>query len=264
MKVAIVGSGNVATHLARGLAGAGMEVCAVFSRNPGHAARLAQLLGGGTSWYDDFSRLESCGADAVIVSVADNALESIAASLPDLGDVPVFHTSGTVGMEVLSCASSRYGIIYPLQTFSREVAVDISAVPFFTEGCNESTLAVADSIAGKLSAKVAHADAPRRRVLHVAGVLSCNFPNFLWECVEELLAKAGYPLDVVEPLVRATVDKAFSVGPHASQTGPARRGDIEVVEQHAASLDAPLDSVYRTLSEMIMQKHNDEQNKLST
>ncbi len=255
MKIAIVGSGNVATHLACGLVEAGVEVCAVFSRDLSHASRLADRLGEGTGRYDDFSRLDSCGADAVIVSVADNALATLAASLPHMGDVPVFHTSGTVGLEVLAGVSSRYGIIYPLQTFSREVAVDISAVPFFTEGCDEATLAVADSIARRLSAKVSHADASRRRVLHVAGVLSCNFPNFLWECVEELLAKAGYPLDVVEPLVRATVDKAFAVGPHASQTGPARRGDVEVIERHAASLDAPLDSVYRTLSEMIMKKH---------
>lgn len=256
MKIAIAGSGNVATHLALGLHAAGCEIVAVAGRTPAHAAELASKTGAPLSGGFDILRQYTGRADAVIVSLGDNAFSEISTLLPDFGNTPVFHTSGTIPMEALAPATRNYGIIYPLQTFSKDVEVDLARVPFFTEGRDNATLALADKIAGMLSPKVAHADAAHRRVLHIAGVLSCNFPNYLWECVENLLAKAGYGLDVVEPLVRATVDKAFAVGPHASQTGPARRGDLDVIHSHARALGEPMDSVYLALSEMIMDSHH--------
>lgn len=133
--------------------------------------------------------------------------------------------------------------------------VDLSEVPFFTEASTEAALAVADGLASVLSEHVVHADASRRRALHIAGVLSCNFPNYLLECAGKVLADAGFGLDVVAPLVRTTIAKAFDVGPHDAQTGPARRGDIEVLRAQAASLPDDMAEIYRALSRSIMYSH---------
>lgn len=255
-RISIVGSGNVATHITVALSTKGYEIAGVFSRSIDNARALTRRCGlPDNKASDDFGSLPSAGADTVIVSLADGCVREVLSKIPRLENTVVLHTSGTLPMEVLSCLTSSYGIIYPLQTFSKNVDVDMSTVPFFTEGADVPTLAVADSIASSLSDTVAHADARKRHALHIAGVLSCNFPNYLWECVEKILAAEGYDLHVVEPLVRATVDKAFSVGPHAAQTGPAHRGDRAVIADHRASLPADLSDVYASLSEMIMKSH---------
>ncbi|MDE6134092.1 MAG: DUF2520 domain-containing protein, partial [Muribaculaceae bacterium] len=174
----------------------------------------------------------------------------------------VLHTSGTIPKEVLAPMSARKGIIYPLQTFSRDACVDISSVPFFNEADSDADLSLADSIASAISRSVHHADESHRRILHIAGVFSCNFPNVLLECTQRILAEAGYGLEVVEPLVRATVDKAFSIGPHAAQTGPARRGDTQVIERQQAALPPDLAGIYKILTQTILKSHHNEQNQL--
>lgn len=253
MKIAVIGSGNVATHLTCGLCAAGHEIAAVYSRTPAHARELAGKVGARVLSAPD--ELVAPGADAVLVSLADSCAAKVVASLPALAEAVVLHTSGTLPQEILLPVSNDAGILYPLQTFSKDVPVDLHEVPFFIEGTSARAVDMARALASSLSPKVHYADATRRKLLHIAGVLSCNFPNYLWECCEKLLAEAGYPLDVVEPLVRATVAKAFSVGPHKAQTGPARRRDMVVIETHAAALPDGLSGIYRALSEEIIKSH---------
>ena len=173
----------------------------------------------------------------------------------------VLHTSGTLPQEILLPLSADAGILYPLQTFSKDVAVDLTSVPFFIEGATPRAAAVARTLAESLSREVHYADAEKRKTLHIAGVLGCNFPNYLWDCCRRLLDEAGYPLGVIEPLVRATVDKAFAVGPHAAQTGPARRRDTDVIAAHVKALPAPLAEIYQKISDEIIKSHY-EQNSI--
>ncbi|MDE5595505.1 MAG: DUF2520 domain-containing protein, partial [Muribaculaceae bacterium] len=84
---------------------------------------------------------------------------------------------------------------------------------------------------------------------------SCNFVNYLWDCTAQVLAADGYDFSVVEPLVRATLDKAVAIGPRAAQTGPAMRCDAEVMRQHMERLDSDKARIYRELSNEIMKIH---------
>lgn len=254
MKIAFVGSGNVASHLAVGLHEAGHEILGVLSRTHANARELAEKIG--CEALPDASSLSDINPDAVILSIADAAAISVIESLPTMPSAVVLHTSGTLPQEILLPISPNAGILYPLQTFSRNVAVNLAEVPFFIEGATERAADVAGQLARSLSPNVHYADAEHRKALHIAGVLSCNFPNFLWECCGRILEEAGYPFKVVEPLVRATVDKAFSVGPHAAQTGPARRGDVEVIEAHIRALPPELAEIYRRLSNEIIKSHS--------
>lgn len=258
LKIALAGCGNVATRLALGLESAGIEPVGIYGRNPATVRCLVErLVGRKDIACGSFADIASSGADIVLVSVADSALSEVAAAIGRLAPGTVaLHTSGTVGMDVLAGMSDDHGIIYPLQTFSRDVEVDLSAVPFFTEGSTPRALEAADNLAAVFSENVTHADAAHRRALHIAGVLSCNFPNYLLECARKVLAGAGFSLDVVAPLVRATMDKAFAIGPHDAQTGPARRGDVDVMRAQAASLPPDIAAIYRSLSREIMISHD--------
>lgn len=250
--IALIGTGNVATHLAKAFA---KNIKWVVSRNPDHALSLASAIG--ATPLTDFSELSQLRPDIVLVSVADQAIEQVVGSVGHLAYGPlVIHTSGTVPKEVLGHISARTGIIYPLQTFSKDVPVDMAKVPFFNEACTESDLELIDALASETSEHIYHADAAHRRALHVAGVFTSNFTNVLLECVEQILSEADYTLDVVRPLLEATVSKAFEVGPHAAQTGPARRGDRAVMQKHIEMLDGDRREAYRVLSQMIMKNHN--------
>ena len=246
--IALVGSGNVATHLAQALSD---RLACIISRNAAHARELSAPLGVGSS--DDYSLLGQLKPDIILISVADHAVADVVAAIGKLDYNPlVLHTSGTLTKEILRPISDRIGIIYPLQTFSKGCAVDMAKVPFFTEASSETDLAIVDGLARSISPTVNHADEAHRRVLHVAGVFTSNFTNIILDSVERVLSEAGYSLDVVKPLLEVTTSKAFEIGPRAAQTGPARRGDYEVLARQQASLPKDLQPVYKALSDLII------------
>ncbi len=252
LTIALVGAGNVATHLAPAL---GRNLVAVVGRTPEKARLLGERCGVHTT--GSLEELRRLRPDVIIISVSDKGVSPLAEQIGDLGYSPlVLHTSGTIGMEALAPVSRRYGVLYPLQTFSAEAELDISKVPFFTEASSESDLEITDTIARSISPVVNHADAEKRRLLHIAGVFTSNFTNVLLESVQTVVEPAGYSLDVVRPLLEATVAKAFAIGPHDAQTGPARRADFAVIQRQEDALPDHLKDAYRALTDLILHNHN--------
>ena len=251
-RIVLAGTGNVASHLCKAL---GDRITAVASRDINRARNLAMECGiPHAVTYDGIADIMP---EIVIVSVADHAVQEVIDAIGPITTSPiVVHTSGTLHKEILESISRRTGILYPLQTFSKDVAVDMSNVPFFTEATSEQDLTVIDSIAHLISGNIHHADSANRQILHIAGVFSSNFVNILLEMVEDILAQANYPLDIVKPLVEATVAKAFEAGPHNAQTGPARRGDTSVMSKHTAALPYDKRQVYELLSQYIIKSQN--------
>lgn len=255
-KIVLVGAGNVASHLAAALASRGL-LAAVAGRTPARVAELAASVG--VPALPDYASIEPLAPDVVLLSVADSAIVPVAEAIGHLSGEPlVLHTSGTVGMEALRPVSCRTGVLYPLQTFSKGTPVDMSRVPFFTEAADSVDLDIVDAIALSMSSHVLHADAERRRTLHIAGVFTSNFTNVLLESVQRLLAADGYGLDTVRPLLEATVAKAFAIGPHAAQTGPARRGDTAVTQRQLEALPEGLKGVYAALTDLIIFYHKND------
>ncbi len=253
-RAVIIGAGNVATHLARGLHSAGISIAAVCARHADTAGRLAAQVGASVCTAPADIPAD---ADLVLISVSDAAVADVAAALPVTGAV-VAHTSGSVPIEALSARHPRAAVLYPLQTFSRDVEVDLARVPLFTEATDASALDAIDGVARRLSASVFHADSDKRRHLHVAGVMACNFPVYLLEQCREVLGQAGFPLEVVRPLVEATLDKAFAIGPREAMTGPARRGDMDVARSHEQMLPAPVAHIYRLISTQIYDMYHEQ------
>lgn len=250
MRIAIIGAGNVASHLADILSEKGHKIEAVVSKS-GKSAELIALKTGGMA-SDDISRLPS-GLDLIIISVTDAAVSDVAVQLP-VTDAIVAHTSGSIPLDVLS-HHPRRGVFYPLQTFSKDVDVKMKDVPFFIESADTGTLEELESLAREISPKVFRADSATRAKLHIAGVLSSNFPIYLLEMARQILAEAGLPLDTVRPLAEATVSKAFTTSPLDALTGPARRGDISVIRRQSATFSNPLEkAVYDSLSNAILAR----------
>ncbi|MCM1077460.1 MAG: F420-dependent NADP oxidoreductase [Bacteroides sp.] len=249
----MVGAGNVASHLAPALSlsGAG-KIVQVYSRHLDSADSLAGKIAGATA-TDSFEEIIN-GADVYIISVADDAIGSVADRLPK-GDALYLHTSGSVGMDVLSGLSPRHGVFYPLQTFSRGVELDMRSVPLFIEGSTPAVESDIRAFASGLFERVYHADSDTRKKMHISAVFACNFTNYLWSIAEDILSKNNLPFDVMRPLLEETLRKALVNGPEKSQTGPAVRGDRRVIDGHHAMLDGREREIYRLLSDGIMDLH---------
>lgn len=247
LRVAVIGAGNVAGHLAEAFAACG-NLVGVWSRNGEHAREIAAPLQVRFGQLNDAPR----DCDAYVIAVKDDAIREVSVELGDIGGI-VAHTSGTAPLSVL--VQPRRGVFYPLQTFSRGRHVEMSDVPFFIEGSDEDVSRTLMDLARSISGNVRLADSDIRATLHLAAVFACNFANHSWAIAEDILQRqAGCTLQVFAPLLRETLAKAFERGAAASQTGPASRGDVHTIERHLQQLDGTTAEVYRIMSQSIM--HN--------
>jgi len=252
MNITIIGAGNVAWHLAQALQTAGHRIGAVYSRSATSAQQLAQLLPGAEvlTGLD----LRHVAADVVLLAVPDAALASVAAALQVKPGILVAHTSGSQSLGILQpVIGARLGVFYPLQTFSRQKPVDFAQVPFLLEAQNAHTLQELRQLALSISPNVQQVDSEARKKLHLAAVFACNFTNHLLGISRQLLQQAQLPTDLLQALIQETVTKALQNDPFRVQTGPAIRGDENVIATHLQMLQhhPRYQALYQALTESI-------------
>lgn len=257
MNIVILGSGNVATHLGRAFKMAGQTIVQVWSRNIDHAKELADTIG--SEAISDIDDLNT-SADLYIISVSDDAIRSVASQLK-IGDKLIVHTSGSTPLDVLEGVSGRTGVLYPLQTFSKNKAVDFRQVPIAIEANNAEDIAAIRSIADRLSERVLELNSSQRRALHVAAVFACNFTNHLYALSQELLEANKLDFDFIRPLIAETAAKINLNDPKSVQTGPAVRNDLAIIHSHLEMLkDQPeMYELYDKLSQSIVNLHKQSQ-----
>lgn len=249
LKICVIGAGNVATHLARALSEVA-SVAQIVSRHEDSARRLASRIPGCEPVWN-LSALAP-DADLYLLAVNDDRVAEVMASTPDFPGIWA-HTSGSVPVDVFAGHKSRYGVFYPLQTFTRDLDVTLSDVPFFIEGNDSATADKLFALASKVSQRVEMADSSRRALLHVAAVFACNFANLMWHEADEILRKGGLDVTYLMPLLRMTLSKLEKISPRDAMTGPARRGDREVIGGHIAKLSGRPKEIYQLLSESIIE-----------
>ncbi len=256
LRAVIIGSGNVASALAPALENAGaIETVAVYSPTPGHAAALASKLKSAVAVSD--KKAIPADADLYLMAVKDDAIAALASELTPVTEALWLHTSGGVPASALSPLSGRYGVFYPLQTFSKGVEVDIAEVPIFVEAADKADEELVVSLARTISPKVHHADGTTRCRMHAAAVFACNFTNHLWAIADDILRReTGTDLTVLYPLLRETMSKAMKMRPAEAQTGPAVRGDRGVIDKHASLLQPDEAALYRTISDSILKYYD--------
>lgn len=248
-RILLIGAGNLATSLGVTLALAGRNPVAVWSRSIESAQQLASRIG--CDACCDIDALPS--ADIVIITVVDSALPVMARAVADkFPDALILHTAGSVPMNVLRDAGARrYGVFYPMQTFTRRRIADFAKITLFVEACDDENLSRIESLASVLTDKVVRATSEQRRFLHIAAVFACNFSNAAYCMAADLLAKNNLPFEAMLPLIDETAAKVHTMSPYDAQTGPARRGDVPVLKNHENMLDGRLKELYTAISDYI-------------
>lgn len=206
-------------------------------------------------------------ADLVLICVSDRAIKEVAEKAARIG-VPdhciLAHTSGSTPLSVLEGMARRTGVCYPMQTFSKGVALDYSEIPFFIEGSDEKTESDLMELAGGISRSVRKCDSVKRKILHTSSVFCCNFANHLWAVADGYLHDNGLDFKDMTPLLRETLRKASENRPGDVQTGPAARGDRNIIGEHERELASRprMQRLYRLMSESIAESVAEkEQNK---
>lgn len=224
--ITFIGSGNVATHLARAFHTAGHQIVQIWSREYDHAEALANQV-----FAEPIDKLGLLypTADVYILAVADDALFDLALDL-QLRDALVLHTAGGVSLNVLKPISRKYGVLWSPQTFIRDVAMNYGEVPFCIEGCNEATEKAIMELAKSVSKNVYPIDSQQRQWLHLAAVMVNNFGNCINALAQDLVTEHGMDFAILHPLVTLTAEKIKQGNLWQQQTGPARRRDQKTID----------------------------------
>ena len=249
MRIALIGTGNVATVMGRWSIKKGHEVVHVVGRNPEHATALASEFN--CSW-SGFNEINAVSPDLFIVAISDSALYDCAATF-HTNPVPVVHTAGSVSIDVLKNISSKFGVLYPLQSLRREMQ-QIPEIPLLVDGNSPDMIAFLKNFAGSLSSFVEHAGDEQRLRLHAAAVIVSNFTNHLYSLGEEFCIKEQVNFNLLKPLILETAHRIMNASPTQVQTGPAVRKDIQTLDKHLRLLNnhPKLRTTYMRLTDSIM------------
>lgn len=248
MKIIFIGAGNLATNLAIELKEHSFSIIQVYSRTSDSAKLLANKIGcEATTSIKDIKS----DADLYIFSVKDDALTSLLGQMPENNGIWI-HTAGSVSIDIFSGYHSRYGVIYPFQTFSKTRRVNFSEIPFFIEANTQKTLHTLYEFSKVISKKVIDLPSDKRKYLHLTGVFACNFVNHLYRISEDILKNEEISFDLILPLIEETASKVKSLTPQEAQTGPAIRYDEGIINKHLSLLtDGRRKEIYRLMSEDI-------------
>lgn len=271
MKIVLIGAGNLATHLGKALHAAGHDMVQVFSRTMQSAETLASLLD--AEPLTDIAQVRD-DADVYIFSVKDSALVQLVAQLcrheadglVEDGAVNALrkakkgehervflHTAGSMPLSVFKGMAQHYGVLYPMQTFSKQREVDFSIIPCFVEANDEFAQKQIEGMAREISGRVYQLSSEDRKYLHLSAVFACNFANHCYAISQELLEEHGIPFDVMLPLINETAAKVHEMKPKDAQTGPAVRYDENVIGKQSKLLEnhPHFKKVYDSMSKSI-------------
>ena len=253
MNITLLGSGNVATHLGLALKAAGHDIIQVWSRSEVNAVALAEKLG--AQPISAISALNR-SAELYLIAVKDDAIAELVSALP-FPDLTIVHTSGSTSLSALAGVSSRIGVLYPIQTLSKDKSVNFKEIPIAIEANTESVANMLQTLAESITSKVIKLSSEQRVTLHMAAVFACNFTNYFYTVAQDILAKEHLHFDLLRPLIIETAQKVLAHDPSQMQTGPARRHDQHTVNKHLELLkaDAVYAKLYDSLSTLIMDRY---------
>lgn len=225
IKVVLVGSGNVAQHLAKVFqTSASIDLIQVVARNPIEMKAIVPE----TRICTDFQQIAD--ASVYVLAISDNAINEVAQNLPFENRL-VVHTSGSAHLNIIG-TKNKQGVFYPLQTFSKNKTVNFKSIPICIEAQFEDDFLLLTSLAVAISDKVYPISSLQRRKLHLVAVFVCNFVNHFYHIGASICEENEIPFEILQPLIEETAIKIKSLSPAAAQTGPALRNDTETIAKH--------------------------------
>ncbi len=256
----VVGCGRLGQAIARLLIARGLvQELHLCNRSQESGERAVAAIGVGTA----HPTISDLPASALwLIGCGDQAIEGVVARIAEegalLSDAVVFHCSGFLSSDVLRAVKEKgahIASVHPVRSFAN---LEMAVRDFPGTFCGVEGEAYAQEVLRvmftKLEGKVFHLSKEGKVLCHAGHVFASNYLVSLLECANRLYAAAGIPEELswqlMEPLVRGTVDNVMRLGPSQALTGPIARGESGVVELQAkavAQRDALLGEIYARL-----------------
>ncbi len=254
MNICIIGSGNISTNLGFELKKSDYNINRICSRNESSGKKLAKKLGADYTKNIDIPKK----TDLVIIGVPDDQIQIVSKKIKSKA---VIHTSGTKKIEILKKCSNNYGVIWPIQTFSKK-NINFKNIPICIETNNEKFEKFLKKIFEKSSKSIFNFNYETRKIVHLAAVFSCNFLNHLLYISNDLLENEKIDFSILKSIIQETTKKALNNSIKKSQTGPAVRKDFKTIEKHLRILSKPEKKkyidVYKSITNSIINSNENE------
>ena len=246
IQVVIIGSGNVAQHLISAFAKCEtVVVIQAFARDKNSLTHLLDF----NKITSDFTDLKE--ADLYIISVSDAAIAQVSSKIPFTNKL-VAHTSGSFSIDDLDI-KNRKAVFYPLQTFSKNAALNFKEIPICLEAQNQEDYTILEKVTQNISDKTYKINSEQRKSLHVSAVFVCNFVNHLYQIGNKICKENQLDFDILKPLIQETANKIMMLSPNDAQTGPAKRNDTQTINSHLNFLsDQNQKDIYKMLTKSII------------
>lgn len=246
IRIAIIGGGNVATHLAKAFNKTkAVSLVQVYARNLQQIKHLKEDV----SITNSLELL--IDADVYIIAVLDDAISEVSSEI-DKKNSLIVHTSGSVSLNSLK-NKGRKGVFYLLQSFSKDKTVNFDEIPFCLEAENEEDLKILEKLATSIGKKTYHINSKQRKTLHVAAVFVNNFTNHFYKIGEDICKEHQVPFEILQPLIQETARKIISLNPEEAQTGPAKRNDQKTIQNHLELLNKEQQEIYQIITKSIQR-----------
>ncbi len=241
MRLGILGGGRAAWAFGSAWKRIGWPLSGVWLRNESRSA-IAELLATPRTPIETLAR----HSDLLLVAVSDRAIEDVANAIPPTG-ATIFHASGAL-------LSVRGGFsLHPLKSLPPVGAPsDLDDTLLVFEGEHRD---IARKLADAVGARFAVVAAEQKPRYHAAAVFGANYVAAMLDTAERLMTEAGVS-GVREELVALAGSAIENWRRHTDArrfTGPAARGDRDVLARHAAALadDPELARLYDLVAEQI-------------
>ncbi len=254
-RIALIGAGRLGQSLALALAAAGHPPVVIASRTLAHSQALAARVPGCRA----LTPTDAVGeAELVLLTVPDDAIAPVAASLPWRAGQAAVHCSGATELSVLAAAAqgAMVGGFHPLQIFSDpERAADLIAGSSVVIEAEEPLRQSLLDLAARLGMRPMTLPPGGRAAYHAAANFAASFLLSMLDEAVQIWSRIGLPpeqaLLALLPLAQGTLDSAANRGLPGALSGALSRGDAGVVLRHLQALDAlgaEHGSFYRELS----------------
>ena len=254
LNISFAGAGNVAEALCKIMYKSDHRIDLIVSETKHNGTLLAHECN--ASWSNELNFPDS--TNIIIVAVPDKRLEGVLSKIKCNDETLVVHTAGSIGQDVFPDRIKLKGILYPLQTFTKNHQPDFIDLPFFIESQDVNSSGILKNLAESIGGKAFFADFEQRQKLHLAAVFAGNFTNHMLTIGKELALNAGFDFAMLEPLIKETIAKALEIGPDVSQTGPAIRNDQNTIKKHLEllSFSPGLQQIYSEISRSIIEYYS--------
>jgi predicted short-subunit dehydrogenase-like oxidoreductase (DUF2520 family) len=183
-------------------------------------------------------------SDIILVAVTDRAIIEVAESIPET-DAIIIHPSGAL-------PALRGGFsLHPLKSLPPAgEPSDLEGTLLVFEGNHRD---IAEQIAMKAGARFAEISREAKIRYHAGAVFGSNYIAALLDVAEELIGIGGAREDIAA-LARSAIDNWAAHTDARRFTGPASRGDADIVQRHVDALrgSPELAEIYRLLAARIV------------